>query len=346
MHDTALMHPTDSFGRPLGNLRVSVVDRCNLRCQYCMPEAEYTWLPKADILTFEEISTVVDAFTGLGVRKVRLTGGEPLVRRDLPVLVHMLAAKEAIDELAMTTNGVLLEPLAAPLRRAGLQRLTVSLDTLQRDRYLRLAQRDALDATLAGIEAARSVGFTDIKLDTVVLRGENDDELVDMVRFAKSIGAEVRFIEYMDVGGATQWSPDQVVSRREILGAIEAALGPSVPCPGRGPAPAERFQLADGTVFGIIASTTQPFCAACDRSRITADGMWYRCLYAADGTDLRALLRSGASAEDLQHVLANGWRRRRDRGAEERARLRARSPLFAAPELKERPHLEMHTRGG
>lgn len=340
------MHPIDLLGRPLGNLRVSVVDRCNLRCQYCMPEDEYTWLPKADILTFEEISTVVDAFTGLGVRKVRLTGGEPLVRRDLPVLVRMLAAKPAIDELAMTTNGVLLAALASPLRSAGLQRLTVSLDTLRRDRYVRLAQRDALDATLSGIEAARAAGFTDLKLDTVVLRGENDDEVVDLLRFARAIAAEVRFIEYMDVGGATRWSAAQVVSRREILGTIESELGPAVPCPGRGSAPAERFRLADGTVFGIIASTTQPFCATCDRSRITADGMWYRCLYAAEGTDLRGLLRSGASAEDLRAVLASGWRSRRDRGAEERARLRARSPLFAAPELKQRPHLEMHTRGG
>jgi len=340
------MSIADTLGRPLRNLRLSVVDRCNLRCRYCMPEAEYTWLPKHDILSFEELAVLVDAFIGLGVEKVRLTGGEPLIRRDLPVLVAMLAAKPGLRELALTTNGVLLAPLARDLRAAGLHRITVSLDTLHRDRYLHLAQRDGLDDTLAGIAAARSAGFTGLKLDTVVIRGANDDELAELLRYAASIDAEVRFIEYMDVGGATRWSPEQVVSRAEMLARIEEAVGPVAKLPGRGSDPAERFQLADGSSFGIIASTTQPFCAACDRSRVTADGMWYRCLYAVDGTDLRALLRSGADVAAIRTTLASGWRGRRDRGAEERLQMRQRAPLFPAEDLRSRPHLEMHTRGG
>lgn len=340
------MSIADRFGRPLRNLRLSVVDRCNLRCTYCMPEADYTWLPKHDILSFEEIDRVVDVFLALGVDKLRLTGGEPLVRRDLSVLVAMLAHKPGLQDLALTTNGVLLAEYARSLRDAGLHRITVSLDTLRRDRFIRLAQRDLLAETLAGIAAAAEAGFTVLKLDTVVLRGVNDDEIVDLLRFAQHQGAEVRFIEYMDVGGATRWNPAAVVSRAEILAAVTAARGPVEPLPGRGAAPAERFRLADGSTFGIIASTTQPFCAACDRSRLTADGMWYHCLYAQAGTDLRAPLRAGASSAEIADMIAGGWRARADRGAEERARLDARSALLGAEELRGRPHLEMHTRGG
>jgi cyclic pyranopterin phosphate synthase len=340
------MSVADRLGRPLRNLRLSVVDRCNLRCTYCMPEADYTWLPKHDILSFEEIDRLVDVFLALGVDKLRLTGGEPLVRRDLPVLVAMLARKPGLHDLALTTNGVLLAEHAGALRAAGLHRITVSLDTLRRERFVTLAQRDLLAATLAGIAAAAEAGFTALKLDTVVLRGVNDDEIVDLVRFAQRHAAEIRFIEYMDVGGATRWSPEAVYSRAAILATVEAALGPAEPLPGRGAAPAERFRLADGSTFGIIASTTQPFCAACDRSRLTADGMWYHCLYAQAGTDLRAPLRAGASSAELADRIATGWRARADRGAEERARLDGRAPLLAAEDLRGRPHLEMHTRGG
>ena len=343
---TFTMTLADTFGRPLRSLRLSVVDRCNLRCQYCMPEASYVWLPKADILTFEEIDRLVDVFLGSGVDKVRLTGGEPLVRRDLPVLVGMLARKPALRELALTTNGVYLGEHAEALHRAGLRRLTVSLDTLRRERFARIAQRDSLAATLAGIDAAVASGFAGIKLDTVLLRGINDDEIIDLLAFSAERGIEVRFIEYMDVGGATRWDAAQVVPRHEILAIIEAAYGTVAALPGRGPAPAERFRLADGTIFGIIASTTAPFCAACDRSRLTADGTWYRCLYATDGTDLRGPLRAGASDEELADLVASGWQARRDRGAEERLRVRQRSALFDREELRQRPHLEMHTRGG
>lgn len=336
----------DTFHRPLTNLRVSVTDRCNLRCEYCMPEQDYVWLPREDILHFEEIEQLVDVFLDLGVRKVRLTGGEPLLRKDVPVLVERLASRPLIEDLAMTTNGILLAPLAASLKEAGLHRVTVSLDTLQRDRFVRLARYDELDRVLAGIDAAVPL-FPGLKIDTVVIRGVNDDELVPMVEFAKQRGAEVRFIEYMDVGGATRWSADQVVTRAEMLRTLAAHYGAIEPVGERGSAPADRFRLADGTVFGIIASTTAPFCRRCDRSRLTADGMWYLCLYATSGTDLRGPLRAGASREALAALVTHTWRARSDRGAETRLALRDdRAPMIPLSTLKRNPHLEMHTRGG
>src|SRR5918996_2970210 len=218
----------DALHRPLRNLRLSVTDRCNLRCSYCMPEPDYVWLPREDILQFEEIETLVDVFTSLGVDKVRLTGGEPLLRRDLPVLIRRLASRPAIRDLAMTTNGVLLASQAKILRDAGLHRLTVSLDTLRPDRFRSLTRFDELDRVLAGISAAAPL-FPGLKLDTVVIRGVNDDELVDLIEFARTHHAEVRFIEYMDVGGATHWSMPRVMSRREILQRLEAHYGPIAP---------------------------------------------------------------------------------------------------------------------
>jgi cyclic pyranopterin phosphate synthase len=337
---------TDRFGRPLGNLRLSVTDRCNLRCAYCMPEREYVWLPRGDILHYEEIGRLVDVFGSLGVDRIRLTGGEPLVRHDLPELVRLVAGKPWLRDLAMTTNGVLLEEHAAALAGAGLHRVTVSLDTLRPERFRELARFDELPRVLRGIAAASRAGFAALKIDSVVIRGVNDDEIVALLAQAREWGAELRFIEYMDVGGATHWSPDRVVSRQEMLRTIEAALGDVAPIAEKTSAPAERFRLPDGTVFGIIASTTAPFCSACDRSRLTADGLWYLCLYAARGLDLRKPLREGASVEELRSLIASAWSNRSDRGAEERLALRARSPLVSLTELKKDPHLEMHTRGG
>ena len=325
---------------------MSVTDRCNLRCQYCMPEADYAWLPRESILDFEEIAVLADVFAAEGVDRVRITGGEPLLRRDLPRLIELLAARPAIRDLALTTNGVLLAPQAAALRAAGLHRLTVSLDTLRRDRFQALARFDELPAVLAGIEAAAGAGFAPIKIDTVVMRGRNDDEIEDLLAFARSIGAEIRFIEYMDVGGATHWSMDAVVSRREILERLSARHGAIEPLAGRDSAPAERFRLADGTVFGIIASTTEPFCAACDRSRLTADGLWLLCLYARGGLDLRHPLREGATREELAHLVRTVWSMRADRGAEERLGSPARDVLIPVAALRRDAHLEMHTRGG
>ena len=335
----------DTLRRPLRNLRLSVTDRCNLRCEYCMPEPDYVWLPREDVLQFEEISALVDVFVTLGVDKIRITGGEPLLRRDLPTLVRLLADKPALRDLALTTNGVVLAEQAEALHSAGLHRITVSLDTLRSDRFKALTRFDELDRVTQGIEVASRL-WRAPKIDSVVIRGVNDDELSDLIEFGRRVQAEVRFIEYMDVGGATRWSPDRVMPRQQMLhtltqryGEIEALVEPTS-------APADRFRLQDGTTFGIISSTTQPFCRACDRSRLTADGLWYLCLYAARGIDLRDPLRRGASSDEIARIISDGWRARADRGAEDRLALGTRRAFVALTALRQDPHLEMHTRGG
>src|SRR5215471_15020939 len=310
----------DTLGRPLRNLRLSVTDRCNLRCEYCMPEPEYVWLPREDVLHFEEISALVDVFLSLGVDRLRLTGGEPLLRRELPALVRMLAGKPGLHDLAMTSNGVLLADQIDALAGAGLRRVTVSLDTLHADRFKTLTRFDELARVHEGIAAARRVLGRDLKIDTVVIRGVNDDELVDLIEYGKSVGGEVRFIEYMDVGGATRWSPDRVVSRLEMLARLAARYGKIAPIVEETSAPADRYVLQDGTTFGIISSTTEPFCRSCDRSRLTADG-------------LTSLVRAG-------------WTGRTDRRAEQRLELGERRAFVPVNSLKKDPHLEMHTRGG
>ena len=336
----------DQLGRPLHSLRVSVTDRCNLRCNYCMPQEEYVWLPRQELLTFEEIARLVEVFTSLGVEDVRLTGGEPLLRRDLPRLVGMLASNPRIRDLALTTNGVLFAEQAEQLRAAGLHRVTISLDSLRPERFSALAGRDSHAQVLAGIAAARSVGFPKLKLDTVVLRGVNDDELADLIEYGRGAEAEVRFIEYMDVGGATEWSSEKVFSRAEMLQQLTHRYGTITPLNENSSAPAERFRLPDGAVFGIIASTTTPFCKSCDRSRLTADGLWYLCLYAQAGIDLRKMLRAGATPEELAAHISSVWRARVDRGAELRAATGKRGVLIGIDQLRQDPHLEMHTRGG
>jgi cyclic pyranopterin phosphate synthase len=343
------MSVTDTFGRPLRSLRLSVTDRCNLRCQYCMPEEEYTWLPRETILTFEEMNALTGLFTELGVDKVRLTGGEPLLRKDLPTLVRMLRRNPRITDLALTTNGVLLAEQARALYDAGLHRVTVSLDTLKPERFKALTRRDTFARVLEGIETVVRVGFTGLKLDTVAIRGYNDDELVDLIEYGKHVGGEVRFIEYMDVGGATDWSMEKVLSRAAMLKALGQHYGQVEPVIEDSSAPAQRFALPDGTTFGIIPSTTTPFCSTCDRSRLTADGMWFLCLYATTGVDLRQLLRDGVSAEEIKARILSGWRARQDRGAERRKeleRLGIRARLVEIERLREDPRLEMHTRGG
>ena len=336
----------DVFGRPLGSLRLSVTDRCNLRCGYCMPEEHYVWLPRESLLTFEELARLSTVFASLGADRIRLTGGEPLLRRDLDSLVRQLASIGGVQDLALTTNGMLLAAHAASLRDAGLQRVTVSLDTLRPDRFAALTRSAHHGDVMAGIAAAVDAGLP-LKLNTVVMRGVNDDELGELLGFARDVGAEVRFIEYMDVGGATGWRPEVVVSRRDMLAQLGASMGTIHPVADDHPgAPADRFQLDDGTVFGIIASTTAPFCRDCDRSRVTADGTWYLCLYADEGLDLRAPLRDGAGDDELAVLIAEHWRRRTDRGAEERASLADRTPLYQVAGLRADPRREMHTRGG
>lgn len=339
------------------SLRISVTDRCNLRCHYCMPEDEYAWVEREEILTFEEISTITKIFTALGVRRLRLTGGEPLLRHNLPRLVEMLAANPILEDLALTTNGVLLGRMAQPLRNAGLKRVTISLDTLRPDRFHALTRSTAHGAVLEGIDEALRCGFDSVKINTVAMRGVNDDEVAALLEFSRGKGAEIRFIEYMDVGGATRWSMEEVVTRAEILKIIEQNFGSVTPVGpvaqeansnggGRSKAPADRFKLADGTAFGIISSTSQPFCGTCDRSRLTPDGVWLLCLYALGGINLKALLRNGTMPADIAQIIETTWQRRNDRGAEERKLLPERGIFFRADELRRDLHLEMHTRGG
>jgi cyclic pyranopterin phosphate synthase len=338
----------DQFGRPLGTLRISVTDRCNLRCRYCMPEEEYTWLPRSSLLDFEEITRLATVFAALGVRKIRLTGGEPLLRRGLPQLVASLVAIPGVEDVALTTNGLLLAGQAAALRAAGLHRVTISLDTLKPDRMRDFAKSSHHADALAGIATALQAGFASVKLNTVVVRGYNDDELVELARFATRAGIEPRFIEYMDVGGATAWREDQVFDREAIVARLADAFGAATAIPRSDDphAPAERFRFADGTVAGVIASTTAPFCRDCDRARLTADGIFYRCLYAQDGFDLRTPLRGGESDEALGERIASAWRARTDRGAELRAAMPTRGVLVPLEGLRADPRKEMHTRGG
>lgn len=336
----------DTLDRPLKNLRISVTDRCNIRCQYCMPELEYVWLPRGEILTFEEICQLVNVFGDLGVDKIRLTGGEPLLRRDLPRLVSTLAAKSFIRDLALTTNGVLLADQAQALKDAGLHRLTVSLDTLKPERFKSFTRSDYLPRVKDGIAAAVSAGFTGLKIDSVILKGTNEDEVVALIEYGRTVDAEVRFIEYMDVGGATGWKPEKVFSRQEMVETVARHYGSVEPVVEQSSAPADRFRLPDGTTFGVISSTTAPFCRSCDRSRLTADGMWYLCLYALSGTNLRNPLRAGATMDEMRALITQGWSNRADRGAENRLELRNRDPLVSRETLRENPHLEMHTRGG
>jgi cyclic pyranopterin phosphate synthase len=335
----------DQLNRPLRSLRVSVTDRCNMRCRYCMPEDEYIWLPRQSILSFEEIDRLVGIFAGLGVQKVRLTGGEPLLRHDLATLVALLGAQPKINDLALTTNGILLARHASELRAAGLSRVTVSLDTLKPERMAEFARSSRHADILEGIAAARAAGLR-VKMNTVVIKGYNDDEVTDLVDYGHTAGAEVRFIEYMDVGGATDWSLDQVVSRAEILQTLERHYGGVTPVAQSDWAPAERFVLPDGSTVGVIASTTAPFCRTCDRSRLTADGTWLLCLYGESGLDLREALRIGSSDEEIAARIADTWRDRTDRGAEARAQAPSRGILYQLESLRADPRREMHTRGG
>jgi GTP 3',8-cyclase len=346
MSDRTPGKPVDTLGRPLRNLRISVTDRCNMRCRYCMPEQDYVWLPRESILAFEELDRLTGIFAALGVQKIRLTGGEPLLRHDLETLVRLLSGHAGIRDIALTTNGILLARAAEALRGAGLRRVTVSLDTLRPERMLAFARSTRHADVLAGIAAAGTAGFDAVKLNAVVIRDYNDDEVPALLEFARERGIEIRFIEYMDVGGATQWDLGRVVSQREILDVIARRYGPVTPVREDDWAPAERFRLTDGSTFGVIASTTAPFCRTCDRSRLTADGTYLLCLYGERGLDLRELLRAGASDEAIAGRIRETWTSRTDRGAEERAALADRGVLHQIDSLRADPRREMHTRGG
>jgi cyclic pyranopterin phosphate synthase len=321
--------PHDTMKRPLHDLRISVIDRCNFRCPYCMPEEQYAhdhaFLAKSERLRFEEITRLAATFVALGVRKLRLTGGEPLLRRDLPTLVRMLAAIAQVDDLALTTNGVLLPRLAKELRDAGLMRLTVSLDTLDPQTFRELSGgRGEVGEVLAGIEAAERAGFERIKLNCVVMRGVNDAQVLDLIERFRGSGHIVRFIEYMDVGTINGWRADRVVTSAELLEQI-GRRWPLVPLARnyRGEV-AERYAFADGGgEVGFISSVSQPFCGDCTRARLSADGKLYTCLFAKTGHDLRTALREGATDAELEALVASLWSRRDDRYSERRAELRA-----------------------
>jgi cyclic pyranopterin phosphate synthase len=293
----------DSFGRIIDDLRISVTDRCNFRCTYCMPEEGMTWLPRSEVMSFEEIERLAGIFVErYDVTGIRLTGGEPTVRAHLPVLVEKLARLEgpsgAVD-LAMTTNGATLRSSAQTLRDAGLRRVNVSLDTLDAGRFLAMTRRDELERVLDGIEAAKEAGFDPVKVNAVVERGVNDDEIVGLAAYGRERGVEVRFIEFMPLDADGQWANDKVVGQDEILAAIDAVY-PLEQLPARGAAPADRFAYRDGHgVVGVIPSVTKPFCGDCDRVRLTAEGQLRTCLFATDEFDLMSAMRRGESDDEI-----------------------------------------------
>jgi cyclic pyranopterin phosphate synthase len=292
----------DPFARVVRDLRISVTDRCNFRCTYCMPEEGMPWLPRSEILTFEEIERIarlcVERF---GFTGIRLTGGEPTVRSHLPALVERLARLDV--DLAMTTNGATLPLLAHALRDAGLQRVNISLDSLQRERFLALTKRDRLDEVRDGIAAAQAAGFDPVKVNCVLMRGVNDDEILDFARFGRDNGVGIRFIEWMPLDAQGAWNAETVVTYDEIVRTIGAEF-PIDPLPERGGQPAERFRYRDGAgEIGVIASVTRSFCSSCDRVRLTAEGQFRNCLFAVRETDLRAILRGGGTDDDLAEAI-------------------------------------------
>jgi len=319
------MLPLDTRGRPLHDLRISVTDRCNFRCVYCMPRAvfgrDHAFLPRAELLTFEEIARLVAIFTQLGVEKVRLTGGEPLVRRELPALVRLLAAIPGLEDLTITTNGVLLPEHAAALREAGLHRVTVSLDADDDPTFMRMNDAGVpVSRVLAGIEAAEAAGLGPIKLNMVVKRGWNEHAVLPMARRFRGTGRILRFIEYMDVGHSNGWRLDEVISADEIISTITAEFPLEPMAPTKPGEVAERYRYADGAgEIGIVASVSRPFCGDCNRARLSADGQLYTCLFATGGHDLRALLRGGASDQELEATLRSVWGARDDRYSEIRS---------------------------
>ena len=341
MTDLPLAAPVDLLGRPLTDLRVSVTDRCNLRCRYCMPRevfgADYPFLERDELLTFEEIERIVRVLVDLGVRKVRLTGGEPLLRRDLPDLVARLSRIDGLDDLALTSNGLLLGRMAEELVAAGLRRVTVSLDALDDATFRAMSDTSIpVQAVLDGIAAAQAAGLAPVKVNAVLQRGVNDDRIEELAGWARDLGVTMRFIEFMDVGTTNRWRREGVVPAAEVAERI-AARWPIEPVDPDHPGEvAERYRYVDGAgEVGIIASVTRPFCGTCSRARLSAVGELYTCLFAAEGHDLRDLLRGEADDDALRRAVAGVWTRRSDRASE----LRAEDGL-------EGPRVEMSYIGG
>jgi cyclic pyranopterin phosphate synthase len=309
----------DRYNRPIKDLRISVTDRCNFRCIYCMPLDEYEWINKKEILTFEEITRLATLFVRLGVEKIRLTGGEPLVRQNLDHLVGKLSAVEGVKDLCLTTNGALLAEKIDALKRAGLRRVNISLDTLDPEKFRQITKRGDLKRVLEGIFAAKNHGLNPIKLNAVIERGVNDEDILDLVEFSRGNGLAIRFIEYMDVGNSNNWTSTKLVSKKEILAKINARYPLRQVGRDQGTAPSVDYEFVDGRGdLGVIASVTEPFCSSCTRMRLTADGKLVTCLFSQVGTDVKAHLRGGASDEELLELISSVWRGRTDRYSDER----------------------------
>ena len=309
----------DVYQRSVKDLRISVTDRCNYRCLYCMPLDEYVWINRDEILTYEEIARVARVFVELGVEKIRVTGGEPLVRKDLERLVSKLAGLSGVKDLCLTTNGALLAEKAAALRAAGLKRINVSLDTLDPEKFRRITQRGDLSKVLEGLWTAKSCGFDPIKLNAVIERGVNEDDIVELVEFARQNGFAIRFIEYMDVGNSNDWQSRKMVPKAEILDRIRAVYPLREKARDDLSAPSVDYEFLDGGGdMGVIASVTEPFCSGCTRARLTADGKLVTCLFSETGHNLKGLLRSGASDDDLTEFIRSVWSNRTDRYSDQR----------------------------
>jgi cyclic pyranopterin phosphate synthase len=295
----------DTFGRVHTNLRISVTDRCNIRCFYCMPAENVQFMERSALLTFEEIERFVRVAVPLGLKHIRLTGGEPLVRKDLHVLVAKLVAVAGIDDIGLTTNGILLGEQARALYDAGLRRINVSLDALDPQKFEKITRRQGFEKVIAGIQAAQDVGFDPVKVNAVAVRGLTEDEVVPFAHFARRTGVEIRFIEFMPLDADNAWQREKVLFAREIIETLEREIMPLVPRPGQDPhSPACEFQFADGVGrVGFISSVSRPFCMSCDRFRITADGKLRNCLFSLDETDIRDLLRSGADNAEIAHAI-------------------------------------------
>src|SRR5215813_12458607 len=308
------MPAIDVLQRPMRDLRISVTDRCNFRCTYCMPFDEYQWIERQEVLSFEEIERVARVFLPFGIHKVRLTGGEPLVRKGLHRLIERLSAIQGLGDLSLTTNGALLAEQASALYDAGLRRINVSIDSLRRDRFTALTKRGNLDEVLAGLFAAKKAGMSPIKINAVIIRGTNEDEILDLVQFARVNGFEMRFIEYMDVGNANAWSLEKTVTKKEILETVNARFPVREVGREHGSAPAVDYEFVDGAgEIGIIGSVTEPFCSTCTRVRLTADGKLVTCLFAESGFDLKSLIRTGATDAEIAEHIQNIWDARTDR---------------------------------
>src|SRR5437773_10017737 len=298
------MPARDTLQRSMRDFRISVTDRCNFRCSYCMPFDEYKWIERQEVLSFEEIERLARLFLPFGIEKIRLTGGEPLVRKDLDRLIRRLSGIQDLKEISLTTNGALLAEQADRLYQAGLRRINISIDSLKPDRFQALTKRGSLDEVLSGVFAAKKAGFSPIKINAVIIRGTNDDEILDLVEFARSNGLEMRFIEYMDVGNANAWSLEKTVTKKDILETVNSRFPVREVGRANGSAPAVDYEFLDGAgEIGIIGSVTEPFCSSCTRVRLTADGKLVTCLFAETGFDLKSLLRSGATDDKLREAI-------------------------------------------